>query len=82
MLPSATPLAQCFIELLQETAANQGFFKTDLETILLSFFFGGLGSSPLCQVNPSGKMLGLSNAHQGTNSNSGSIVGGAGPVSF
>ena len=45
MLPCATPLAQCFIELLRETAANRGFLRTDLETILLSFFFGGLGSS-------------------------------------
>ena len=27
MLPSATPLAQCFIELLRETTANRGFFK-------------------------------------------------------
>ena len=27
MLPSATPLAQCFIELLREMAANRGFFK-------------------------------------------------------
>ena len=35
MLPSATPLAQCFIELLRETAANRGFLRTDLETILL-----------------------------------------------
>ena len=51
MLPSATPLAQCFIELLGEMAANRGFLRIDLETILLSFFFGGLGSSPLCQVN-------------------------------
>ena len=33
MLPSATPLAQCFIELLRETAANRGFLRTDLETI-------------------------------------------------
>ena len=31
----ATPLAQCFIELLRETAANRGFLRTDLETILL-----------------------------------------------
>ena len=35
MLPSATPLAQCFIELCRETAANRGFLRTDLETILL-----------------------------------------------
>ena len=34
--------------------------RTDLETILLSLFFGCLGSSPLCQANPSGKMLGSS----------------------
>ena len=37
MLPSATPLAQCFIELLRETAANRGFLRTDLETILLFY---------------------------------------------
>ena len=35
MLPSATPLAQCFIELLRETAAIRGFLRIDLETILL-----------------------------------------------
>ena len=35
MLPNATSLAQCFIELLRETAANRGFLRTDLETILL-----------------------------------------------
>ena len=60
MLPSATSLAQCFIELLRETAANRGSLRTDLETILLSFLFGGLRSSPLCQVNLSEKMLGSS----------------------
>ena len=35
----------CFIELLREMATNRGFLRTDLEIILLSFFFGGLGSS-------------------------------------
>ena len=35
----------CIIDLLRETAENRGFLWTDLETILLSFFFGILGSS-------------------------------------